>query len=84
MLQAAGENMCYAVPGKIIGIDGENATVDYGGVTKTANISLMESVAKGDFVLVHAGFAIEKIDAKSAKESLDLIRSYIEASGDGR
>lgn len=69
--------MCYAIPAKIMSISGENATVDYGGIVKTVNISLIEDVACDDFVLIHAGFAIEKLDKQSAEESLEIIRNYM-------
>jgi hydrogenase expression/formation protein HypC len=62
--------MCYAVPGKVMSIDKDNALVDYGGVKKTVNISLIESTLVGEYVLVHAGFAIQKVDKSIARESL--------------
>ncbi len=64
--------MCYAIPAKIIKRDGDSARVDYGGVKKTVNVSLVDSKV-GEYVLVHAGFAIEKVDEKRAKETIDLI-----------
>ncbi len=76
-------HMCLAVPGKIITIDQKNqkATVDYGnGTTRAANISLVD-VKKGDYILVHAGFAIQKIDPKEAQETLNLFKQMI-AAGD--
>ena len=54
--------MCLAIPGKIIEIDGQLATVDFSGMQKEINISLLNDVKKGEFVIVHAGFAIEKVD----------------------
>jgi len=60
--------MCYAIPGKIIRIEAETATVDYGGVRKQANISLVKC-SIGDFVLVHAGFAIQLVDADVAQKT---------------
>jgi len=71
--------MCLAVPGKIVEIDEENnqATIDYGNGTKRkANISLI-TVSINDYVLVHAGFAIQKLDPKEAKETLDLFREMM-------
>lgn len=71
--------MCLAVPGKIISIDKENnqATIDYGNNTiRKANISLV-TVSVGDYVLVHAGFAIQKVDPKEAKETLALFREIL-------
>ncbi len=72
--------MCYAIPGEVTFLDGERATVDYGGVTKEANIALLDRVVIGDYVLVHAGFAIELLDRKSAKRAIEEIQSYIEAA----
>ena len=71
--------MCLAIPGKIIKINQNNdlATVDYGdGTKRTINISLV-NVGTGDYVLVHAGFAIEKIDELEAKETLDIFREML-------
>ncbi|MFH0862418.1 MAG: HypC/HybG/HupF family hydrogenase formation chaperone [Candidatus Altiarchaeota archaeon] len=72
------KDMCYAIPAKIIGLTGEIATVDYGGLRKKTNVSMIDSPKRGDYVLVHAGFAIEKLAPKDAEESLSLIREYAE------
>ncbi len=69
--------MCYAIPGKIIKIMNDNATIDYDGVTKVANISLVENPKLGDYVLVHAGFAIEILNKKNAEESINAIKNQI-------
>jgi hydrogenase expression/formation protein HypC len=71
--------MCYAIPAKVTELKGDTAKVDYGGVTKKVNTSLLEKLAIGDYVLIHAGFAIEKLDKKSAEESLEIIMNMIEA-----
>ncbi len=63
--------MCLAVPGKIVAIDGKNAQIDFGGVMREANISMVE-VDVGDYVIVHAGFAIQVIDEAEAKETIQL------------
>ena len=71
--------MCLAIPGKIIDIDKkkEYATVDYGdGTKRKANITLVE-VKIGEYVLVHAGFAIQVLDEKEANETLDLFREML-------
>ncbi len=70
-------NMCYAIPGKIIQINKDTALVDYSGIKKKANISLINNIKIGDFVLVHAGFAIQKIQKKTALESLKAIEDHI-------
>jgi len=76
--------VCLAIPGKIIEIDDENkhATIDYGdGTKRKANISLVD-VKIGDFVLVHAGFAIEVLNEKEAKETLELFREMLSLEDD--
>lgn len=71
--------MCLAIPSKIIHIDGFRATVDVYGARRDINLMLMpEDVGIGDFVLVHAGFAIQKVDQKAAEESIKLIKDLIE------
>jgi hydrogenase expression/formation protein HypC len=69
--------MCYAIPAKIIKINNESATVDYGGVIKIINISLIDNIKVNDYCLIHAGFAIEKLKKKSAKDSLKIIKNYM-------
>jgi len=68
--------MCLALPGKIESFENENAIIDYGGIKKKANISFVD-VKIGDYVLVHVGFAIEKIDEKKAKEMYNLLDENI-------
>jgi len=69
--------MCLAIPGKVIRIEGDMATVDYRGIIKDANISLLEDVKVGDYVLVHVGFAIQKVDEKQARETYGLLREIM-------
>ena len=66
--------MCLAVPGNIISIEGVTATVDVAGVEVAARLDLMDDVAIGDYVLVHAGFAITKLDPNDAEETLALLQ----------
>lgn len=76
--------MCLAIPGKIVEInkDQEHAIVDYGdGTKRKANVTLV-NVKIGDYVLVHAGFAIEVLNEKEAQETLDLFREMLSAGGD--
>lgn len=68
--------MCLAVPAEIKSIDGCTATVDYGGVKRTANISLVEAKV-GDFVIVHAGYAIQVMDREEAEKTLDIFREML-------
>ena len=76
--------MCLAIPGKIVDIEikKQSATVDYGSGTKRkANVSLVE-VKIGDYVLVHAGFAIQILDEKEAQETLALFREMLSLQED--
>lgn len=63
--------MCLAVPGRIMSIHGQNATIDFGGVQREANVSLVEPKV-GDYVVVHAGFAIQVVDEEEARETIKL------------
>ncbi len=65
--------MCLAIPGKIKKINKSTniALVDFDGVKRDVNISLVE-VKKGDYVIVHAGFAIQKLTTRDARETLSL------------
>ncbi|MFW9780234.1 MAG: HypC/HybG/HupF family hydrogenase formation chaperone [Candidatus Heimdallarchaeota archaeon] len=65
--------MCLAIPGRILQIR-ENgiALVDFLGVKREANVSLIENAQLDDYVIVHAGFAIQKIDPKEALENIKL------------
>jgi hydrogenase expression/formation protein HypC len=74
-----GYLVCLAIPGKIVKLDKKNqsATVDYGSDTKRkVNVSLVE-VKKGDYVLVHAGFAIQVLEENDAKETLALFKEML-------
>ncbi|PKL72374.1 HypC/HybG/HupF family hydrogenase formation chaperone [Candidatus Kuenenbacteria bacterium HGW-Kuenenbacteria-1] len=61
--------MCLAIPGKIIKINKEKAIVDFDGIKKEINISLVKVKIK-DYVIIHAGFAIQKIEKQEAIEAL--------------
>ncbi len=65
--------MCLAIPMKIIKKEGFSATVETAGVSREINLRLLEDAQIGDYVLVHAGFAIEKIDEHEAQETLKLM-----------
>jgi hydrogenase expression/formation protein HypC len=64
--------LCLAVPAKIIKIKGELAEVDVGGIKKEISIALVKDVKEGDYVLVHTGYAIAKINEEEAKELIEL------------
>ena len=66
--------MCLAVPAKVIEIDGPTARVDIEGNLREANLTLLEDVSVGDYVMLHAGFAISKYDPEEARKTLELLR----------
>ncbi|MCX8176166.1 MAG: HypC/HybG/HupF family hydrogenase formation chaperone [Candidatus Bathyarchaeota archaeon] len=71
--------MCLAIPAKVLKIEGDHATVDFGeGVTREVNISLVDAKV-GDYVIVHAGFAIQVVDEETAKETLKFWNEILEA-----
>lgn len=65
--------MCIAAPAKIVEIDKESniCAADFGGVRQNAKLDLLPDVEIGDYVLIHAGYAIEKLSEQAAKESLE-------------
>ena len=64
--------MCMAIPMKVIEKKADTGKVETGGVYYQANFSLIPEVVVGDYVLIHAGFAIERLDEEEAKKTLDL------------
>lgn len=67
--------MCLAVPGQVLSIDGDDeltrqGRVAFGGIVKLVNLAYVPEAAPGDYVLVHAGFAIATIDAEAAQRTL--------------
>ncbi len=71
--------MCLAVPGKIKKIENTTALVDFGGVLKEVSLGILSGVMAGDYVLVHAGFAIGKVDRKEAEETFSVLKELEEA-----
>ena len=66
--------MCLGVPMRVCSIEGSSAGVELGGVTKEISTMLLPSAKVGDYVIVHAGFAIERIDEQAAKCTIDYLR----------
>lgn len=79
--QQKGVKMCLAIPSKIVALKEQNiAIVDTLGVRREASLDLLdEDVAVGDYVLLHIGYAMSKIDETSARESLALYEQIIES-----
>jgi hydrogenase expression/formation protein HypC len=65
--------MCLAIPAKVISVDGASAKVSIEDVEYTASLLLIDDVKPGDFIMLHAGFAIEKVDPEEAAETLRLL-----------
>ena len=73
--------MCLALPMRITAVDGQLATIVAAGLEQQCSVMLVPEAAVGDYVLVHAGFAISVLDEGEAQETLDLLRE-IDALGD--
>jgi hydrogenase expression/formation protein HypC len=68
--------MCIAVPARIESINGQQGVVDAGGgVMLPVNLSLIEEPAVGDYIIVHAGFGIHKMDPARAQEALEILKA---------
>ena len=71
--------MCLAIPARVMSVKGEKAQVDFGeGVLRDVNVTLVDAKV-GEYVLVHAGYAIQKMDEKEAKETLALWNEILSA-----
>lgn len=78
--------MCLGIPGQITEISGEGAltrmgTVSFGGVSKEVSLAFVPDAGVGDYVIIHAGFAISKIDEQDAQETLKLLRELVDLAG---
>ncbi len=64
--------MCLAIPMKVIKIEGNKGVVELSGVQKEVSLNLLTNVKVGDYLIIHAGFAIEKLNEKEAKKTLTI------------
>lgn len=71
--------MCLAVPMKVVEITDGTAICEIDGVRREGSLMMVDDVAVGDYVLLHAGFAIEKIDPEEAQKTLDIFREALDA-----
>ena len=69
--------MCIGIPAKVIEISGETGKVDYQGVIRETSFIMLPEVKLGDFVILHAGFAIQRLSAEDAAQTLELIEEMI-------
>ena len=70
--------MCLSIPAKIESIEDNMAMVSVGGVTYKASLQLLDDVSVGDFILLHTGFAIQKISPEEAEETLKIFSEFEE------
>ncbi len=66
--------MCLGIPVKVVETDGQSAVVEVGGARREISLLLLDGVAPGDWVILHAGFAIQKMDEAEAEKTLALLR----------
>ncbi|KPJ61243.1 MAG: hypothetical protein AMJ46_02785 [Latescibacteria bacterium DG_63] len=71
--------MCLAIPVKVVEIRGETATVEIEGVRREVSVMLVPDIKAGEYAIVHAGFAIGKLDEQEALENLQLIREVLDS-----
>lgn len=74
--------MCLAIPGEIVKIDGTRAEVSFSGAIRVADLSLISGAKVGDYVLVHAGCAIQIVPPDDAMETIKLYEEFFNDSGD--
>ncbi len=75
--------MCLGVPGKIVAIDGDIATVDFWGVRRQVRLDIIDEPASiGDYILNHVGFAIRRIPPESVAETLSLYEVLMREASD--
>jgi len=80
--------MCLAIPGKILEITHEGAVdrkgrVSFGGAVKEINLSFVPDTKPGDYVLVHVGFALSKVDEEEARKTLEILKEIDDLGMDG-
>lgn len=74
-------SMCLAIPGRVLTIgDDRKALVDFGGTRRVADVTFVDAKV-GDYVIVHAGFALQVLDPEAARETLDLWNEALEMTG---
>lgn len=75
--------MCLAIPAKVVELtEDQMASVDIGGVKKTISVSLVDGVKVGDYVIIHTGFALSKLDPEEAEQTLELFAEMAMLTGE--
>ena len=74
--------MCLAIPAKVVELrDGDQAVIDLGGVRKEISLALVDDVWPGDYVIVHVGYALQKVDPAEAERTLELFAGLAASEG---
>ena len=71
--------MCLAVPMRLESVEGLSAVAEFGGVRQDVNLAILPDARPGEYVIVHAGFAIERLDEEEAEKTLELFRQMDES-----
>lgn len=74
--------MCLAIPSRVVSIKDSIAVIDVDGVRREASLLLLDDVNVGDYVIVHAGFAINRIDEDAARETLKELRNLVDSGAE--
>jgi len=74
--------MCISIPGKILSIDGDTGKVSIEGNEYTVGLQMLDDVKVGDYVLLHTGFALQKISEEEAEQTLKILREMNDLEGD--
>lgn len=72
--------MCLGIPARVVERNGDAAVVTLGGVRREISLMLLDDVSVGEWVIVHAGFAIERLSEEEAEQTLSLLREIADAS----
>ncbi len=75
--------MCLGIPMKVVEIEGSEAIAEAGGIRKKIRLDLLDGIVLGDYVLIHTGYAIEKMHPDEAVETLELIKKVYRAGMTG-
>lgn len=76
--------MCLAIPARVIRAEGGRAVVEIDGISREVNVELLSDVSAGDYLIIHAGYAIERLDAQAAGETLALLEQAVGRQWAGR
>ena len=71
--------MCLAVPMRVVSVEGTGGIVELGGVEQLVSFSLLPDASPGEYVIVHAGFALERLDEAEARRTIELINELTDS-----